>query len=200
MDASSGKTLTVYGAMQSHPRMRKFRRNTRATSLCRIRWSLPVRSREALLARSNAVVSAHDHTGTGEEREHTLLHFGAVDFQTTVYLNGREIGTHTGGYQSFTFDITEAAKPGENELVVKVNDPTDGTVNPHGKQTLHPQGIMYTASSGVWQTVWLKSVPTTYIEGLDIKPDVNRTPCASGHTSTAIKSDYLSKQPPSERH
>ena len=127
----------------------------------------------------------------GKNGEHTLLHFGAVDFQTTVYLNGREIGTHTGGYQSFTFDITDAAKPGDNELVVKVNDPTDGTVNPHGKQTLHPEGIMYTASSGIWQTVWLETVPQTYVESLTMTPDVDQSQLRLEVNLTGDKADCI---------
>jgi hypothetical protein len=109
----------------------------------------------------------------GKEGNRTLLHFGAVDYQATVYLNGREVGAHTGGYQSFTFDITDALKPGDNELVVKVYDPTDAGPNPHGKQTLHPQGIFYTSSSGIWQTVWLETVSQTYIESLIMTPDVD---------------------------
>jgi glycosyl hydrolase family 2 len=98
----------------------------------------------------------------------TLLNFGAVDYQATVYLNAREIGTHAGGYQHFTFDITDALRPGQNELVVKVYDPTDQGPNPHGKQ-----GLQYTATSGIWQTVWLETVPKTYIEGLGLTPDVD---------------------------
>lgn len=102
----------------------------------------------------------------------TLLHFGAVDYQTTLYVNDREIGTHSGGYQSFTFDITDALKPGDNELTIKVFDPSDEGPNPHGKQALYPQGIFYSASSGIWQTVWLELVPQTYIENVITTPDV----------------------------
>ena len=107
--------------------------------------------------------------------ERTLLHFGAVDWRTTVYVNGREIGNHDGGYQEFTFDITEALKDGPNELLVKVFDPTDHGANPHGKQVLTPAGMMYTATSGIWQTVWLESVPSTYIDGVVLTPDVDRS-------------------------
>lgn len=108
------------------------------------------------------------------EGRRVLLHFGGVDYQTSVYVNSREVGTHTGGYQSFTFDITDALKPGENELVVKVLDPTDVGPNPHGKQALHPQGIRYTSSSGIWQTVWLELVPPAYIENVTTTPDLDR--------------------------
>lgn len=109
--------------------------------------------------------------GSGER---TLLHFGAVDWQTKVYLNDKEVGTHTGGYTNFTIDITSAVKPGENTLVLKVYDPSDRGVGPHGKQVLNPADIYYTPSSGIWQTVWLEKVPTDYITGLGITPDIDK--------------------------
>lgn len=109
---------------------------------------------------------------TGDER--VLLHFGAVDWQATVYLNGKEIGGHTGGYQNFSFDITDALKDGNNELEVSVFDPTDQGINPHGKQVLNPQNIMYTASSGIWQTVWMETVPAAYINNIRITPDIDK--------------------------
>ena len=109
---------------------------------------------------------------TGDER--VLLHFGAVDWQATVYLNGKEIGGHTGGYQNFSFDITDALKDGENELEVSVFDPTDQGINPHGKQVLNPENIMYTASSGIWQTVWMETVPPAYINNIRITPDIDK--------------------------
>ncbi len=104
-----------------------------------------------------------------------LLHFGAVDWQTRVYVNGKLVGEHVGGYDSFSFDITDAIKPGaENEIVVVVFDPTNGT---RGKQHLgsmfNPGGIMYTPCSGIWQTVWLEAVPACRIEELQISPDVD---------------------------
>ncbi|WP_232538858.1 glycoside hydrolase family 2 protein [Chitinophaga tropicalis] len=108
----------------------------------------------------------------GDKR--VLLHFGAVDWQATVFVNGKEIGQHSGGYQNFSFDITDALKPGSNELVVSVFDPTDEGSNPHGKQVLHPGNIMYTASSGIWQTVWLETVPTVHINNLRITPDIDK--------------------------
>lgn len=105
--------------------------------------------------------------------ERVLLHFGAVDWRTTVFVNRKRVGVHQGGYQHFSFDITDALKPGQNELVVSVYDPTDQGMNPHGKQTLRPQHIMYTPSSGIWQTVWLETVPAVYIEGVKLTPDVD---------------------------
>ncbi|WPV67800.1 glycoside hydrolase family 2 protein [Chitinophaga sp. LS1] len=105
--------------------------------------------------------------------ERVLLHFGAVDWQATVYVNGKEVGGHTGGYQEFAIDITDALKAGNNELVVGVLDPTDQGPNPHGKQVLQPKNILYTASSGIWQTVWMETVPATYIDNLYMTPDVD---------------------------
>lgn len=106
--------------------------------------------------------------------ERVLLHFGSVDWQAIVYVNNKEIGSHSGGYQNFCFDITDALKSGSNEISIKVIDPTDKGLNPHGKQVLKPQGIMYTASSGIWQTVWLETVPVNYIESLKITPDIDK--------------------------
>lgn len=106
--------------------------------------------------------------------EKVLLHFGAVDFLATVYVNGKEVGSHSGGYEAFTLDITNALKAGDNELVVKVFDPTEQGVGPHGKQVLHPANIYYTPTSGIWQTVWLEAVPKTSIEGLVLTPDIDK--------------------------
>lgn len=111
-----------------------------------------------------------------QQNEHVLLHFGAVDWQATVYINGKIVGNHTGGYQQFSLDITDALKTGDNELLVSVYDPTDTGPNPHGKQVLRPQNIMYTASSGIWQTVWLETVPAAYISSIQLTPDID-----SGH-------------------
>lgn len=106
--------------------------------------------------------------------EKVLLHFGAVDFLATVYVNGKEVGNHSGGYEAFTLDITNALKAGDNELVVKVFDPTEQGVGPHGKQVLHPANIYYTPTSGIWQTVWLEAVPTASIDGLVLTPDIDK--------------------------
>jgi len=103
-----------------------------------------------------------------------LLHFGAVDWQCSVSINGKEVGSHTGGYDPFSFDITEKLRDGENEIVLSVWDPTDAGWQPRGKQVLKPHGIMYTAVTGIWQTVWLETVPATYIQSLKIVPDVDR--------------------------
>ena len=105
--------------------------------------------------------------------QRVILHFGAVDFEATVLVNGKEVGQHRGGYDPFEFDITPNLKEGANEIVVSVWDPTDASPNSRGKQVRKPdQGIFYTATSGIWQTVWLEPVPTTSITGLKITPEI----------------------------
>ncbi len=103
-----------------------------------------------------------------------LLHFDAVDWQTTVWINGHTVGQHSGGYNRFSFDVTDFVRPGENELVVAVWDPTDTGWQPRGKQVLKPHGIWYTAVTGIWQTVWLEEVPAEFIERVRITPDIDR--------------------------
>ena len=102
-----------------------------------------------------------------------LLHFGAVDWQATVWLNGTRLGVHRGGYDPFSFDVTDALRPGEQELVVAVWDPTDTGPQPRGKQVLKPNSIWYTAVTGIWQTVWLEPVPAIRIENLVVVPDID---------------------------
>ncbi|MFB0524084.1 MAG: sugar-binding domain-containing protein, partial [Phycisphaerae bacterium] len=86
-----------------------------------------------------------------------LLHFGAVDWETMVWVNGKKIGEHRGGYDPFTFDVTDALKDsGPQEVVLSVWDPTDAGTQPRGKQVRNPRGIWYTAVTGIWQTVWLE--------------------------------------------
>ncbi|TSJ36597.1 glycoside hydrolase family 2 [Mucilaginibacter corticis] len=106
--------------------------------------------------------------------DRVLLHFGAVDWQATVFVNGKEVVKHEGGYTAFTVDITSELKAGSNELKVKVFDPTDAGIQPHGKQTLNPANIYYTPSSGIWQTVWMEVVQKNYIESLTITPDIDK--------------------------
>ncbi len=100
-----------------------------------------------------------------------LLHFGAVDWESEVFINGKSIGIHKGGYDPFSYDITPAlAKSGAQELTVRVWDPSDDGPQPRGKQVKAPHGIWYTPVTGIWQTVWLETVPETHIEGLKITP------------------------------
>ncbi len=109
------------------------------------------------------------HQGDGR----VLLHFGAVDYACDVWVNGSRAGEHSGGYLPFTFDITPALKPGENEVLVSVWDPSDAALQQRGKQVLHPSGIWYTPVSGIWQTVWLEGVPAVSIASLKLTPDLD---------------------------
>ncbi len=106
-------------------------------------------------------------------RQRILLHFGAVDFACQVWVNEQNIGSHKGGYLPFSFEINQALQPGENELIMAVTDPTDAGLQERGKQVLNPEGIWYTAVSGIWQTVWLEPVPRVYINDLKITPHVD---------------------------
>ncbi len=105
-----------------------------------------------------------------KEKPRLLLHFGAADWRANVWVNDQRVGEHTGGYDPFTFDITDAVREGENEIIVGVADPTDTGTQPRGKQVLKPHGIFYTAVTGIWQTVWLEPVPKRYVSLLEITP------------------------------
>ena len=102
-----------------------------------------------------------------------LLHFGAVDWQCTVFINDKEIGAHTGGYDPFYFDITDHLKKGRQELVVRIWDPTDEGPQPRGKQVKNPNSIWYTAVTGIWQTVWLETVSAAHIQSINPIPDID---------------------------
>ena len=110
---------------------------------------------------------------SGWKGKNILLHFGAVDWKTDVWVNGVKIGEHTGGFTPFCFDITSALKKGNNVLDVKVWDPTDDGTQPRGKQVKAPRTIWYTPVSGIWQTVWLEPVGERYITSLKILPDID---------------------------
>ena len=104
-----------------------------------------------------------------------LLHFGAVDWRAEVFINGKSAGIHEGGYDPFTFDITSLVTKGKRQqLAVKVWDPTDDGPQPRGKQVKAPNGIWYTSVTGIWQTVWIEAVPSTYIAALRQTPDIDR--------------------------
>ncbi|MCF1751073.1 glycoside hydrolase family 2 protein [Mariniradius sediminis] len=104
-----------------------------------------------------------------------LLHFGAVDWESEVFVNGKSVGIHQGGYDPFQFDITDFLLKGESQNIqVRVWDPSDDGPQPIGKQTKRPRGIWYTPATGIWQTVWLEYVPQTYISHLKITPNWDR--------------------------
>ena len=107
--------------------------------------------------------------------EKVMLHFGAVDWKTKVWVNGNLAGEHTGGYTAFSFDITPHLRSGSNQsLVVQVFDPTDHSYQPRGKQINNPHGIWYTPVTGIWQTVWLEKVNTRFLTGASHVPDIDR--------------------------
>lgn len=98
-------------------------------------------------------------------KERVLLHFGAVDQIASVYLNGSHIGENEGGYLPFSFDVTDSLNPGENVLMVYVKD-TLNPLYPLGKQVRKPGGMWYTNISGIWQSVWMESVPEIYVSSI----------------------------------
>ncbi len=105
--------------------------------------------------------------------DRVLLHFGAVDYKCEVTVNGVCFGTHTGGYFPFEVDITKAVKDGENEITLKVTDPSEMGSQASGKQTSARGNIWYTPQSGIWQTVWLEEVPASYIKSVKLTPDID---------------------------
>lgn len=106
--------------------------------------------------------------------ERMLLHFGAVDYECMLWINGGLVGSHTGGFDAFSFDITPFLKEGSNELLLAVTDPSDTGEQPRGKQQLKPSGIWYTPVSGIWQTVWMEPVPAKlHLAELRLTPDVD---------------------------
>ena len=114
--------------------------------------------------------------GGGEGGERILLHFGAVDFRTMVFIGHQEVTDvpHEGGQNPFTLDITDYVKDGENELTVCVWDPTEDFVNSRGKQSFKPKGCFYTRVSGIWQTVWMERVPEKHIRGYKVVTDIDK--------------------------
>jgi beta-galactosidase/beta-glucuronidase len=106
--------------------------------------------------------------------QRVVLHFGAVDWEATVFVNGRQVKNHRGGYDPFSCDITDVLKEtGEQEIVVSVWDPTDAGQQPRGKQVNEPNGIWYTPVTGIWQTVWMEPVPEASIERIRTIPDID---------------------------
>ena len=97
-----------------------------------------------------------------------MLNFDAVDWKTVVYVNDIQIGSHTGGYTHFSFDVTPYLKNGANSLVLKVEDATDNDFQPRGKQVSKPSGIWYTAVSGIWQSVWMEPVAPAHVTDYNV--------------------------------
>ncbi|MCW0484251.1 glycoside hydrolase family 2 protein [Gaoshiqia sediminis] len=109
----------------------------------------------------------------GWNGKNVVLHFESVDWETTVWVNGKLVGTHKGGSTAFSFDITKYLKKGEQELVVSVWDPTDTDSQARGKQVLDPKGIWYTAVTGIWKTVWIEPVGKTAIKSVQPVADID---------------------------
>jgi beta-galactosidase/beta-glucuronidase len=103
-----------------------------------------------------------------------LLHFGAVDYRATVWVNDAEVARHQGGHTPFSADITSVARPRDNSLVVRVEDPLADKTIPRGKQywKKEPEGIFYTQTTGIWQTVWLEPLPSRHIRRIRLSPDL----------------------------
>ncbi len=123
--------------------------------------------------------------------KNVLLHFGAVDWEAVVYINGTEAGRHCGGYTGFTVDATRYLRPGtQQELTVRVWDPTDKGVQAVGKQTDNNRGrIFYTAVTGIWQTVWMEVVGNTHINNVCITPDIDRSEIAVRIDAANLRTD-----------
>lgn len=109
------------------------------------------------------------------KNQNILLHFGAVDWECDVFVNGKKAGSHKGGYDGFSIDITPFLVKGEKQdLAVRVWDPSSDGPQPRGKQIKNPNSIWYTPVTGIWQTVWIETVPTTYIAATKNTPDIDK--------------------------
>jgi len=107
--------------------------------------------------------------------ERMVLHFGAVDYRATVWVNDVEVARHEGGHTPFSADVTSTLRGRDNVLVVRADDPLTDKTTPRGKQFWgpKPEGIFYTPTTGIWQTVWLEPLPTRHLRGLRLTPDFN---------------------------
>lgn len=145
------------------------------------------------------------------EGRRLILHFGAVDERCAVYWNGNRVGRHRNGYLAFQFDVTPFVRQGENELKVFVRDDTDEGNECRGKQTLEPGGMYYRAQSGIWQTVWLETVPETYLseiritpipeeEAVELKMTLSQDPRKAGDVTITIEETGEPVTAPLSRH
>jgi len=135
--------------------------------------------------------------GVTEQGERVVLHFGAVDYLTTVYVNGKEAGTHKGGYSSFSFDITALLTDGVNVITVCAEDYLRSGKQPGGKQSAAyaSYGCYYTRTTGIWQTVWMEKLPKVHIDSVKIYPDVENTSVritakVTGNAKLTVKALY----------
>ena len=108
------------------------------------------------------------------KNKRVIINFDAVDWICQVYVNKEYVGKHVGGYNAFSFDITDFVTDGENELIVRVYDPTDDGWQQRGKQASYSHGFWYTATSGIWQTVWLEAVDAAHIDSVKLLPDIDK--------------------------
>ena len=127
------------------------------------------------VGKDNVLLYRHSVTlPSSFKNKKVLLHFGAVDWKCDVTVNGVPVGSHSGGYDPFSFDITTALKrSGPQEIKITVWDPSDDGPQPRGKQVKAPKGIWYTPVTGIWQTVWLEAVNQTYIQSIRLTPDAD---------------------------
>jgi beta-galactosidase/beta-glucuronidase len=129
---------------------------------------------------------------SGWRNRDILLHFGAVDWQTELWVNDIKIGSHTGGYTPFYFNITPFLnRSGNQKIVVRVWDPTDKGFQPRGKQVSEPHAIWYTAVTGIWQTVWIEPVSKAHISSLRTTPDIDLQKINVEPFGTFFPGDYF---------
>ncbi len=148
---------------------------------CTILPRVQARWRESLVMETEALWYHRTFDASPKSNERTILNFEAVDYAFEVFVNDHSVGTHRGGNTPFSFDVTSAIKPGTNTLVVRVEDATE-RYQLRGKQVIHAHGIWYTQVSGIWQTVWLETVPERYIDDLHIQTDAKQVASLSPPT------------------
>lgn len=134
-----------------------------------------------------------EFNATGTENDEVILHFGAVDYQTDVFVNGQKVGNHVGGHTTFSFNITPFLEENQNVLILRVYDPRKTEFIPRGKQIWEdePHSIWYTNTTGIWQTVWLESVNKEHIKSIYFTPDVDQ---GQVKVKTYIQGDVQNKK------
>ncbi|MBW8242678.1 chitobiase/beta-hexosaminidase C-terminal domain-containing protein [Muricauda oceani] len=106
--------------------------------------------------------------------DEVLLNFEGVDYHATIYINTQKVGEHKGAFDHFSFNISEYLTTGQQEVMVKVHDASNDGLQPVGKQVKEPEGIFYTSTTGIWQTVWMEPVKSNHIETFKIEPDIDQ--------------------------